>query len=216
MHMIAPSLLEADQTRLGDELEIIRRADAKYVHIDIMDGCYVPNLFGGIAWLNSIRKASDLTFDVHLMVREPGRFLIDMKKAGADVLTVHYEACRDVKSVLRQIKDLGAKSGIALNPETRVDILDGELLAYADVVHLMCTRPGVGGGFRQDSIDRIRWVKKLLKDMELERDIEVDGGINFENVREVAAAGANIIVSGKALFRGDLEENICRMRMETD
>ncbi len=216
MHMIAPSLLEADQTRLGDELEIIRRAGAKYVHIDIMDGCYVPNLFGGIAWLNSIRKASDLTFDVHLMVREPGRFLIDMKKAGADVLTVHYEACRDVKSVLRQIKDLGAKSGIALNPETRVDILDGELLAYADVVHLMCTRPGVGGGFRQDSIDRIRWVKKLLKDMELERDIEVDGGINFENVREVAAAGANIIVSGKALFRGDLEENICRMRMETD
>lgn len=216
MHMIAPSLLEADQTRLGDELEIIRRAGAKYVHIDIMDGCYVPNLFGGIAWLNSIRKASDLTFDVHLMVREPGRFLIDMKKAGADVLTVHYEACRDVKSVLRQIKDLGAKSGIALNPETRVDILDGELLAYADVVHLMCTRPGVGGGFRQDSIDRIRWVKKLLKDMELERDIEVDGEINFENVREVAAAGANIIVSGKALFRGDLEENICRMRMETD
>ena len=97
-----------------------------------------------------------------------------------------------------------------------MDILDGELLAYADVVHLMCTRPGVGGGFRQDSIDRIRWVKKLLKDMELERDIEVDGGINFENVREVAAAGANIIVSGKALFRGDLEENICRMRMETD
>lgn len=105
-----------------------------------MDGCYVPNLFGGIAWLNSIRKASDLTFDVHLMVREPGRFLIDMKKAGADVLTVHYEACRDVKSVLRQIKDLGAKSGIALNPETRVDILDGELLAYADVVHLMLIR----------------------------------------------------------------------------
>lgn len=216
MHMIAPSLLEADQTRLGDELEIIRRAGAKYVHIDIMDGCYVPNLFGGIAWLNSIRKASDLTFDVHLMVREPGRFLIDMKKAGADVLTVHYEACRDVKSVLRQIKDLGAKSGIALNPETRVDILDEELLTYADVVHLMCTRPGVGGGFRQDSIDRIRRVKELLKDMELERDIEADGGINFENVREVAAAGANIIVSGKALFRGDLEENIRRMRMETD
>lgn len=216
MHMIAPSLLEADQTRLGDELEIIGRAGVKYVHIDIMDGCYVPNLFGGIAWLNSIRRVSDLTFDVHLMVREPGRFLIDMKKAGADVLTVHYEACRDVKSVLRQIKDLGVKSGIALNPETRVDILDEELLVYADVVHLMCTRPGVGGGFRQDSIGRIRWVKELLQDLELERDIEVDGGINFENVRKVAVAGADIIVSGKALFHGNLEENIRRMRMEID
>lgn len=216
MHMIAPSLLEADQTRLGEQLEIIGHAGAKYVHIDIMDGCYVPNLSGGIAWLNSIRKASDLIFDVHLMVREPGRFLSDMRKAGADVLTVHYEACQDIKRVLRQIKDLGIKSGVALNPETRVDILDEELLKYADVVHLMCTRPGVGGGFRQDSTGRIRRVKALLKDMQLERDIEADGGINFENVREVAAAGANIIVSGKALFQGDLEKNIRRMRMGTD
>lgn len=216
MCIIAPSLLEADNTRLGEQLKIIECAGAEYVHIDVMDGCYVPNLSGGIAWLRSIRPASELVFDVHLMVREPGRFLEALKQAGADILTVHYEACQNVKDVLVQIKNLGIKSGLALNPETRVDMLTGELLEYTDVIHLMCTRPGVGGPFREDSIERIRQVKELLEHLGLKRDIEVDGGINFENARKVTEAGATIIVSGKALFAGDLKENILHMRMETE
>lgn len=212
MCIIAPSLLEADSACLGEQMKIMERAGAKYVHIDVMDGCYVPNLSGGIAWIRGLRAASRLVFDVHLMVKEPGRFLEALKRAGADVLTVHYEACQDVKSVLRRIRGLGMKSGLALNPETRVDILTEDLLEHTDVIHLMCTRPGVGGAFQADSPERIRQAAKILRDLGLSRDIEVDGGVNFENVRQVAEAGATVIVSGKALFDGDLEKNILRMR----
>lgn len=216
MYIIAPSILEADQAKLSEQMQELKRLGVQYVHIDIMDGSFVPNLSGGIAWLRSIRQATDLVFDVHMMVLEPERFADKMKWAGADILTIHYEACHDVQNTLKRIHDLGMRSGLALKPETNLELLTKEVLEKADVVHLMCTSPGIGGTFQKDSIKRIRQIREKLDRFSMTKDIEVDGGINFSNIRDVKIAGANIFVAGRAVFNGELAENISRMKAEIE
>lgn len=213
MCRIAPSLLEADYRYLDRELKTMKAAGAEYVHIDVMDGRFVPNLSFGMKMIQSIRTSSDLVFDVHMMVWEPERFAGRMKEAGADVLTVHYEACENVERTLQKIQSLKMKAGIALKPDTPVSVLTKEILETVDVIHLMTVEPGLEGQrFIEASLDRIRSVKEILEKAGLEREIEVDGNITGENLKSVVEAGATIIVSGKAIFQGSMEENIKKMR----
>lgn len=217
MAKIAPSLLEADFKCLQKEMETIENAGADYAHFDIMDGNFVPNLSFGIKMIKSIRDVSNLTFDVHMMVVEPIRFLDQFKSAGADIITVHYEACKDMKLTLSYIKKIGLKAGIALNPETSVDVLSDDIIKLADVIQIMTVKPGIPNqSFIYESLDKIKKVNEHINGLKLERDIEVDGGINLDNIGEVIKAGANIIVSGKALFNGDIKENIKCFKKEMD
>lgn len=213
MGKLAPSLLEADMRFLDEELKRMERAGADYVHIDVMDGMFVPNLAFGMREIRSIRPSSALPFDVHMMVQEPIRFVKRMKEAGADVITVHYEACTDLVQTLRTIRGLGIRAGIALNPDTSLGVLSDVMLAQADVVQFMTVRPGLEGQrFLPGSIERIQALRKRIDDLGLNCEIETDGKISMENVQEAVAAGASVIVSGKALFQGNLEENIQRMK----
>lgn len=213
MGKLAPSLLEADMRFLDEESKRMERAGADYVHIDVMDGMFVPNLAFGMREIRSIRPSSALPFDVHMMVQEPIRFVKRMKEAGADVITVHYEACTDLVQTLRTIRGLGIRAGIVLNPDTSLGVLSDVMLAQADVVQLMTVRPGLEGQrFLPGSIERIQALRKRIDDLGLNCEIETDGKISMENVQEAVAAGASVIVSGKALFQGNLEENIQRMK----
>lgn len=217
MCIIAPSLLEADYQHLGEELARIEQAGAEYVHFDIMDGTFVPNLSFGIKMIQGLRGAAKLVFDVHMMVQEPVRFVKKLRDAGADTVIVHYEACENILETLQEIKGCGMKAGLALNPESSEDLLTDELLQAADVIHVMTVRPGrEGEAFIPGSLDKIHHIRQMLKRCKLRRPIETDGNIGFHNVQEVILAGSDIIVSGKALFHGDLKENIRRMRELTD
>lgn len=210
---IAPSLLEADYRQLGRELLRIEKAGAEYVHLDIMDGNFVPNLSFGIKMIQGLRESTNLIFDVHMMVREPMRFIPQLKEAGADHVTVHAEACERIGETLEEIRRCGMKAGIALNPESDEGMLNQELLRAADIVHVMTVHPGREGEvFIPASLKKIRNIRKMLEDYGMEKPIETDGNIGFDNVEEVVFAGADIIVSGKALFHGNLEKNIQRMR----
>ena len=210
---IAPSLLEADYRQLGRELLRIERAGAEYVHLDIMDGNFVPNLSFGIKMIRGLRDSTNLIFDVHMMVCEPIRFIPQLKEACADHVTVHIEACEQVRETLEEIRCCGMKAGIALNPESDEGMLTKEVLQAADIVHVMTVYPGREGEmFIPASLKKIRNIRKMLEDYRMEKPIETDGNIGFDNVEEVVDAGADIIVSGKALFHGNLEKNIQRMR----
>lgn len=210
-YILAPSILAADFSRLGEQVQTVAQAGAEYIHIDVMDGMFVPSISFGMPVMASIRSCTDKVFDVHMMVEEPGRYAADMKKAGADLLCVHQEACRHLDRTVHQIRDLGMKVGVALNPATPLETLD-YILPEVDMVLLMSVNPGFGGQkFIPYTLEKIRRLCQMLRSRGLDVDIEVDGGVGPENVREVLAAGANIIVAGSAVFKGDAAENVRRM-----
>lgn len=208
MLILAPSILSADFRKLGQEVETVVNAGAQYVHIDVMDGMFVPSISFGMPVIKSIRPCTDKVFDVHMMVEEPGRYVEALKDAGADLICVHQEACRHLDRTLGQIRELGLKAGVALNPATPVTVLDC-VLEQVDMVLLMTVNPGFGGQqFIPYTLEKIRSLRKRMNLLGLHTDIEVDGGIGLANVREVLKAGANVIVAGSAVYKGNAAGNV--------
>lgn len=209
-YVLSPSILAADFKVLGQEMKKTEENGAAYIHFDVMDGMFVPSISFGMPVLASIHDATEQFMDVHLMVQEPIRYVEAFQKSGADYVTVHLEACEDVKTTLDKIHACGMKAGLAVNPETDVK----ELVPYmedVEMILIMSVQPGFGGQkFIPESLDKIREVRAMLNEKNLETDIQVDGGIYVENVREVLDAGANVIVAGSAVFRGDAGENTAK------
>ena len=209
-YVLSPSILAADFKVLGQEMKKTEENGAAYIHFDVMDGMFVPSISFGMPVLASIHDATEQFMVAHLMVQEPIRYVEAFQKAGADYVTVHLEACEDVKTTLDKIHACGMKAGLAVNPETDVK----ELVPYledVEMILIMSVHPGFGGQkFIPESLDKIREVRAMLNEKNLETDIQVDGGIYVENVREVLDAGANVIVAGSAVFRGDAGENTAK------
>ena len=204
-YILAPSILSADFKNLGKELETIKECKAEWVHVDVMDGLFVPSISFGMPVIKSIRPATDCVFDVHLMIEEPIRYIKEFKESGADYLTVHYEACKDVKETLIQIRKAGMKAGLSIKPKTDPSVLEG-LLEYCDMVLLMSVEPGFGGQkYIEASTERAKTIRKMIDSSGLDVDLEIDGGINLSNVDMVMDAGVNIIVAGSAVFKNTAE-----------
>ncbi len=207
MLILAPSILSADFKSLGQDVETVLNAGAEYLHIDVMDGMFVPSISFGMPVIKSIRSCTDKVFDVHMMVREPERYAEAMRAAGADIITVHQEACLHLDRTIQQIKDLGARAGVAINPATPVAVLDC-VLDQVDMVLIMTVNPGFGGQkFIPYTLDKIRELRAKFNAIGKDTDIQVDGGIGIHNVHQVIEAGANIIVAGSAVFEGDARAN---------
>lgn len=205
-NILAPSILAADFTCLGKEMQITEQAGAEYIHFDVMDGIFVPNISFGVPVLKSIHNATKQVMDVHLMITEPIRYIEDFAKAGADIITIHYEACEDVRATIAKIKETGKKVGVSVKPKTPVTVLE-DLLEEIDMVLIMSVEPGFGGQkFMPESLDKVREVRRMADEKGLAMDIQVDGGIGAENAAEVLEAGANILVAGSAVFKST-EEN---------
>lgn len=207
MYVIAPSLLGADFTKLGQQIRDVEEAGARYLHLDVMDGTFVPNISFGMPLIASIRNVTEIIFDVHMMVEEPGRYIKELKKAGADIITVHQEACTHLDWTIGQIKDAGMKAGIAVNPATPVSALDC-ILDQVDMILVMTVNPGFGGQQRiLYTLDKVKELKQKLSEKQIEADIQVDGGVTLDNAWEFLDAGANILVAGSSVFRGDAKKN---------
>lgn len=212
MNILSPSILSADFTKLGEEIETIDNAGAEYIHVDVMDGMFVPTISYGMPVIKSIRKSTGKVFDVHLMISEPIRYIADFAASGADMITVHVEACSDVVATIEKIREYKLKVGITLNPDTPVSAIK-PYLNRVDMVLIMSVNPGFGGQkFITSSVDKIKEVKRLRDELNLSYDIEVDGGINIDNLATVLEAGANVIVAGSAIFRGDAAENVKKFK----
>lgn len=203
MFEIAPSILSADFTRLADEIAAVRAGGASILHVDVMDGHFVPNITIGLPIVRSIRKATDMTIDTHLMISEPGRYAVEFVKAGADMVSVHVEADAHLQRTLTAVREAGAKAGVAINPATPIESLS-EALPYTDFVLLMSVNPGFGGQkFIPTMVDKLRRLKQMIDLRGLDVRIEIDGGIDAANIAEIADAGAEIIVAGSAVFGTD-------------
>ncbi len=206
-YILAPSILSADFKVLGSQMKLTEENGAEYLHFDVMDGMFVPSISFGMPVLKSIHTATGQVMDVHLMVQEPIRYVEAFKEAGADILTVHLEACEDIRATIKKIRDCGMKAGLSICPETDVEEAE-ELLGEIDMLLIMSVHPGFGGQkFIPQSLEKICTARKMAKAQGLELDIEVDGGIGHFNVRDVLDAGVNVVVAGSAVFEGDLAEN---------
>ncbi|WP_124066527.1 ribulose-phosphate 3-epimerase [Clostridium sp. E02] len=207
MLKLAPSILAADFKNLGQQVSEVSEAGASYIHLDVMDGAFVPSISFGFPVISSLRNCTNKQFDVHMMVEEPGRYIDDVKQAGADLICVHAEACTHLDRTINQIKEAGVKAGVALNPATPLSALDC-ILAEVDMVLIMSVNPGFGGQkFIPYTLEKIRSLRRLCEERKINLDIEVDGGVTCDNVRELIEAGANIFVAGSAVFKGDLKTN---------
>lgn len=208
MIYLAPSILSADFSKLGEEISTIDKAGADYIHIDVMDGDFVPSISFGMPVIKSIRGCTDKVFDVHLMVREPERYIGEFKQSGADIITVHAEACCHLNRTIEHIKASGCRAGVAINPATPLNTLE-YVLEYTDMVLVMSVNPGFGGQkYIENSTRKVSELREMIERRNLKTDIEIDGGISHQNVSEVIEVGANVIVAGSAVFNGDAAKNI--------
>lgn len=209
-NILAPSILSADFKILGEQLNLTEKAGAQYIHFDVMDGLFVPSISFGMPVLKSVKGATDQVLDVHLMVTEPIRYVKEFANCGADIITVHLEACENLQETLGAIHACGVKAGVTIKPGTPVSEL-APYLDQAEMFLIMSVEPGFGGqSFIPESLDKIRELRAMLDEKGLDTDIEVDGGIYHTNVEEVLLAGANVIVSGSGVYNGDIEENTAK------
>lgn len=200
MKTLSPSLLSADFSKLSEELATVKNAGARYIHLDIMDGHFVPNITFGAPVLRSIRKVTDLVFDVHLMIENPENYLADFASAGADILNVHFEACTDLGKIIDKIHSLGCKAGVTVKPDTPVEAV-ASVLDKVDMVLVMTVYPGFSGQkFIPEALNKIPALVKERKERKLNFDIQIDGGVSLSNLRQVLDAGADSIVAGSAVF----------------
>jgi len=213
---IAPSILSADFTKLGEQVALVQESGLKLLHIDVMDGVFVPNISYGSPVIQSLRPLTDLTFDVHLMITEPSRILQNFIDDGADQITVHAEACTHLHRTVGQIKEAGLKAAVALNPATPLSVLD-YVLDDLDMVLIMTVNPGFGGQtFIPQMMQKITALRKEIERRGLSTDIQVDGGVDASNISAIKKAGANVFVAGSAVFKGDILQNIAALQTALD
>lgn len=203
MIKLAPSILSADFSQLAESVKAVENAGCEYLHIDVMDGHFVPNITFGAVVFEKLRKKSNMTFDCHLMIEQPDLYLEDFVKAGADIITVHQEACDHLNRTIHHIKELGCKAGVAINPATSPQALE-YVLQDVDMVLIMSVNPGFGGQkFIPQSLDKIKKLKQMIDAKNYNVDIQVDGGVSVDNIHDIVTAGANIVVAGSAIFGKD-------------
>ena len=200
MVLVAPSILSADFSKLGEEIKAVEHAGADWIHIDVMDGHFVPNITIGPVVISKIRKISDIFFDVHLMIENPGKYVEQFAKAGADLITIHAEACDDILSTINKVKDLGCKVGVSINPETSLDVIK-EIIQNVDLVLIMSVHPGFGGqNFIEDVLPKIKKTRDIISKIDKEIHLEVDGGINDKTAKTAIEYGADVLVAGNFVF----------------